>query len=82
MTNADKPPPPARTVGGLVHLETIDEMNRELADVIEDFDRAVNVEALRVAKKIGKPTLFRSGSSLFPTTLYRARIFDWATQIC
>jgi hypothetical protein len=45
---------PARTVGGLVHLETINEMDRELTKVIEDFDRAVNVEALRLAKKIGK----------------------------
>jgi hypothetical protein len=40
-------------VGGLFHLETVDEMDRELAKVIEEFDRAVDVEALRLAKKNG-----------------------------
>jgi len=44
----------ARTVGGLVYPETIGEMERELAKAIEDFDRAVDVEALRLAKKAGK----------------------------
>jgi hypothetical protein len=29
-------------------------MDRELTRVIEDFDRAVDVEALRLAKKNGK----------------------------
>ena len=44
-----------RAVGGLVYPEVIEEMDRELAKVIEDFDRAVNVEALRLAKETGKP---------------------------
>ena len=40
-----------RTVGGLVRPEKIEEMDRELTEVIEDFDRAVNIEALRQAKE-------------------------------
>ena len=40
-----------RTLSGLVHPERIEEMDRELTKVIEDFDRAVNVEALRLAKE-------------------------------
>jgi hypothetical protein len=47
-----------RTVGGLVHPEKIEEMERELMKVIEDFDRAVNVEALRLAKETSKRSLF------------------------
>ena len=34
--------------------ELIDEMDEELAKVIEDFMRAVGVEALRLAKRSGK----------------------------
>jgi len=47
-----------RTLGGLVHPEKIEEMDKELTKVIEDFDRAVNVEALRLAKETSKQTLF------------------------
>ena len=47
----------ARTVGGLVNPETIEEMDKELTKVIEDFDRAVNVEALRLAKETGTHSL-------------------------
>jgi hypothetical protein len=43
----------ARTVGGSAYQEAIDDMERELARVIEDFDRAVNVEALRRTKETG-----------------------------
>ena len=43
-----------RTLGGMVHPEKIEEMERELTKVIEDFDRAVNVEALRQAKETSK----------------------------
>jgi len=32
----------------------IEEMDRELSKVIEDFDRAVNVEALRIANETSK----------------------------
>ena len=40
-----------RTLNGLAHPQRIEEMNKELAKVIEDFDRAMNVEALRLAKE-------------------------------
>ena len=40
----------ARTVGGLAYLETIQEMDKELGRVIEDFMRAVDVGSLRLAK--------------------------------
>jgi hypothetical protein len=43
-----------RTVGGLIHPEKIEEMDDELTKVIEDFDRAVNVESLCLIKKTGK----------------------------
>jgi len=36
---------------GLVRPQKIEEMDEELTKVIEDFDRAVNVEALRLAKE-------------------------------
>jgi hypothetical protein len=57
-----------RTVGGLVHPQKIEEMERELTEVIEDFDRAMNIEALRLAKKIGengKHSLFQYGGGSF-----------------
>jgi len=38
-------------------LEEIEEMNKELAKVIEDFMRAVGVESLRSAKRSGKHSL-------------------------
>jgi len=52
----------ARTVGGLVYPEAIKEMEGELAEAIGDFDRAVNVEALRLAKKTGKHSLSHDDS--------------------
>ena len=47
-----------RMLRGLVCLEKIEEMEEELARLIEDFDRTVNVEALRLAKETSKRTLF------------------------
>ena len=44
-------------MSGLVHLERIEEMDRELTKVIEDFDCAMNVEALRLAKGTSKHSL-------------------------
>ena len=35
----------------------MEKMDEELANVIEDFTRAVNVEALRLAKRNGKHSL-------------------------
>ena len=34
--------------------EVMEKMDEELANVIEDFLRAVNVDALRLTKRIGK----------------------------
>ena len=68
-----------RALGGLVHPEGIEEMDRELTKVIEDFDRAVNVEALRLAKQTGKHTISsHPGDSPFSVVLCRARAFTWA----
>ena len=44
----------ARVGGG---LDAIEEMDKELTKVIEDFDRAVNIEALRLTKESGKCSL-------------------------
>ena len=44
----------ATTAGGLASLEVIEKMDRELTEVIEDFGRAVDVEALHLTRKIGK----------------------------
>ena len=41
-------------MGGPAYLEMIEEMDRELTKVIEDFDRAVNVEVLRLANETSK----------------------------
>ena len=46
-----------RTLNGLAHPQRIEEMNKELIKVIEDFDRAMNVEALRLAKENSKHSL-------------------------
>ena len=39
-----------RTLSGLAHPQKVEVMDKELTKVIEDFDRAINVEALRLAK--------------------------------
>ena len=44
----------ARSVGGPTYPEMIEEIGRELTRVIEDFDRAMNFEALRLANEISK----------------------------
>ena len=54
----------ARTVGGQAYPTMVEEMDRELTMVIEEFDRAVDVEALRLAKKTGTGSLFRSGECI------------------
>ena len=41
-------------MGGLAYQERIEELDGELTKVIEEFDRAVNVEALRRIKETGK----------------------------
>src|SRR5882757_6805439 len=44
----------ARTIGGPAYPEMIEEMDRELTNVIEDFDRAMNLESLRLANEASK----------------------------
>ena len=66
----------ARTIGGPAYLESIEEMERDLIKVIEDFDRAVDIEALRLAKKSGKPSMFQSGGDRpFSVVSHRAGAF-------
>ena len=48
----------ARTIGGLAYPEMIEEMDRELTKVIDDFDRAVNIEALRLANETSSKLSF------------------------
>jgi len=44
----------ARRIGGPAYPEMIEEMDRELTEVVEDFDRAMNLETLRLANEISK----------------------------
>jgi len=65
-----------RTGEALLHLKdnkTMENLGKELANVIEDFLRAVDVEALRVVKGIGKHTLSQYRVSPFLVALCRAR---------
>jgi len=67
---------------GLGYQEMIEEMDKELTNVIEDFERAVNVETLRLAKETGKRSSSQHGDSEISVAPYRARAFAWATKIC
>ena len=53
----------ARTSGGPAYPEMIEEMDRELNNVIADFDRAVYVEALRLANETRKLSFSQSVDS-------------------
>ena len=53
----------ARTIGGPAYPKMIEEMNIELNNVIEDFDRAVYVEALRLANETSKLSVSHSVDS-------------------
>ena len=55
----------ARTVGGSAHPEKIEEMDKELTRVIEDFKHAVDVESLRLAKMNRKHILPLPGDNRF-----------------
>ena len=48
----------AKTVGGPEYLEKIEEMDRELTMVLEEFDRAMNLEILRLANETSKLSFF------------------------
>ena len=47
----------ARTAGASAYQEAIEEMDKELTTVVEDFDRAVNVDALRRTKETGQHSI-------------------------
>ena len=49
----------ARTIAGPAYLEMIEDMDRELTTVIEDFDRAMTAEALRLANETSKLSFFQ-----------------------
>src|SRR6266404_7785215 len=53
----------ARTVGTPANRRMIEEMERDLTKVIEDFDRAVNVEALCRTREIGEYAFLRVAHS-------------------
>ena len=55
------------TESGPAHLETVGEIEIELTKIIEDFNRAlnVNVEGLHLAKKSGMHSFSRSGNRIF-----------------
>ena len=53
----------ARTIGGLAYPEMIEEIDRKLTTVIEDFDRAMYVEGLRRADEISKLSISQSVDS-------------------
>ena len=50
----------ARSLGGPAFTEMIEEMDKELTKVVEDFDRAVGVEALCLANEISKYSFSQS----------------------
>ena len=49
-----------RTIGGPAYLEMIEEVDRELTKVIEDFDRAMSFEALRLANETSRLSFSQS----------------------
>ena len=53
----------ARTIGGPAYTEMIEEMETELTEVIKDFDRTMNFEALRLANEASKLSFFQSVDS-------------------
>ena len=65
----------ARAAHGIVRPETIDELDGELTKVIEDFDRAVNVETLREVKKAGTRSLSLSDDRRYSVVPCRSKAF-------
>jgi len=53
----------ARTISGPAYPEMIEEMDRELTKVIEDFDHAVYIEALHLASETSKLSFSHSVDS-------------------
>jgi len=53
----------ARTIGGPSYTDKIEELDSELTKVIEDFDRAMSFESLRLANQTSKISTFQSVDS-------------------
>ena len=53
----------ARMIGGPTYTEMIEEVDRELTKVIEDFDRALYAEAVRLANETSKLSISPTGDS-------------------
>ena len=54
--------------------EMIEKMDEELAKVIEDFLRAIDVKALSLVKRAGKYSSFQYSVRTFSVALCRARV--------
>ena len=66
-----------RAGDALIHSkdkEMIKKIDEELAEVIEDFLRAIDVEALRLAKTGGQYSLSQYSVRTFSVALCRARV--------
>jgi len=53
----------ARMIGGPAYTKMIEDMDRELSNIIEDFDRAVNVEALCLVNEPSKLSISQNVDS-------------------
>ena len=61
----------ARSIGGPAYPDMIEEIDRELTEVIEDFDRAMNFEALRLANESSQALILSDGRWLILSGLRR-----------
>jgi len=50
-------------IGGTPYPKVIEEMDRELSNIIEDFDHAVYVETFRIANETSKLSFSQSVDS-------------------
>ena len=74
-----------KTKDGLINSkdnEMIEKMDGELTEIIEDFDRAMNIETLRLAKQTGKHPFSQSCNISYSVPSCRARAFAWEARIC
>ena len=62
-------------VGGPVYREAIEEMDKNLTKVIEDFDRAINIESLRLVKETGRHAFTQSGEGSCSVASCRTTVF-------
>jgi hypothetical protein len=65
----------ARTVGGPAYQTMIEKTEKQLTRVVDDFGRAVNVEALRQTKEAGEHSFSHSLDRSFLTVPCRTAPF-------